>query len=300
MFDKILVTMGLSSHTLSTIPYVRHLAIKFRSELHLLGISSEPQKVWDQSLIGYVESISNSLKEDNIQTKTNFIYGNPAVEVVKYSDRNGIGLVATTAGSCNEITTTILNNIAKRMGISVNIPVLMVPIGRSKEVDLLEKVAFLKILVPLDCSEVGESVLPYVESIAKTLRSSVTLLHVNTPPCRGVPIIHNEVVKISHSAGRDYVKKVCQRLQCLGIETNYEVIDGTPVKTILKYANQHKVDLIAMGTRGSSGIDSWIFGNVTNKVSERTTVPVFSVSYPASGAKGVPVQIGLEQPLTVK
>ncbi len=182
MFDKILVTMGLSTHTWSTIPYVRHLANKFGSELHLLGLSTEPQQVWDRSLMSYVESISNSLQEENIATKTNFIYGNPAVEVVKYSDKNGITLVATTAGSCNEITCTILSNIAKRMGISMNTPVLMVPPSRSKEADLLEKVAFLKILVPLDCSQVGESVLPYVEAIAKKVNSSVTLLHVNTPP----------------------------------------------------------------------------------------------------------------------
>jgi nucleotide-binding universal stress UspA family protein len=294
MFDKILVTMGLCSHTWSTIPYVRHLAIKFGSELHLLGISSEPQKVWDQSLIGYVESISRSLREDNILTKTNFIYGNPAVEVVKYCDKNGIGLVTTTGGSSNEITCTILYNIAKRMGFTTNTPVLMVPLSKSKEADLFEKVAFLKILVPLDCSQVGESVLPYVESIAKTINSSVNLLHVNTPPFRGVPIMHSEVVKISRSAGRDYVKKVCKRLQDHGIEANWEVIDGTPVKTILKYANQHKVDLIAMGTRSSSGIDSWIFGNVTNKVSERTSVPIFSVSYPPAGTAGLPAYTGIE------
>jgi nucleotide-binding universal stress UspA family protein len=293
MFDKILVTMGLSSHTWSTIPYVRHLAIKFGSELHLLAISSEPQKVWDQSLMGYVESISSSLQADNILTKTNFIYGNPAVEVVKYCDKNGIGLVATTGGNCNEITCTILSNIAKRMGITANTPLLIVPPSRSKEADFLEKVDFHKILLPLDCSQVGESVLPYVETIAKASHSSVSLLHVNTPPFRGVPIMHSEVINISRSAGRDYIKRACKHLQDQGIEANWEVIDGTPVKTILKYANQHKIDLIVMGTRGFSGIEGWIFGNLTNKVSERTAVPILTMNYPASGAIGVPAQNGI-------
>jgi nucleotide-binding universal stress UspA family protein len=295
MFDKILVTMGLSSHTWSTIPYVRHLAIKFGSELHLLGVSSEPQKVWDQSLIGYVESISRSLQEDNILTKANFIHGNPAVEVVKYCDKNGIGLVATTAGNCNEITCTILSNIAKRMGITANTPLLIAPPSHSKEADFLQKVAFLKILVPLDCSQVGESVLPYVETIAKASHSSVSLLHVNIPPFRGVPIMHSEVIKISRSAGRDYIKKACKHLQDQGIEANWEVIDGTPVKTILKYANQNKIDLIAMGTHGFSGIEGWIFGNLTNKVSDRTVVPILTLTmnYPASGVIGVPAQNGI-------
>jgi nucleotide-binding universal stress UspA family protein len=288
MVDKILIPMGLSTQIWAVIPYVRHLAVKFGSELHLLGLSTEPQQIWDNSLMKYVESISNSLRDENIATRTNFVYGNPAVEVVKYSDKNGIGLVATLAGSCNEITCNILGNIAKRMRITLNLPVLMVPPFLSKDTRTLEKAAFLKILVPLDGSQIGESILPYIEAIALSGNSSVTLLHVNSPPFRGVPIMHNDVTRISRAAGREYVKKVCGRLQGQGIEANFEVIDGVPVKTILKYADQQKVDLIAMGTRGSTGIDSWIFGSVTNRVSEKSTVPILTISHPAPGSLAIP------------
>jgi nucleotide-binding universal stress UspA family protein len=279
MFDKILVTMGLSTPIWSAIPYVRHLALKFGSELHILGISTEPQQVWDRSLMSYVESISSSLQEENITTKTDFIYGNPAVEVVKYSNKHGISLVATTTGSCNEITYAILNNIAKRMHIKMNIPVLMVPPGRSKEPNLAVKVTFLKILVPLDCTPVGEAALPYVESIAGKVESSVILLHVNAPPLRGVPVMHREVLEISKNAGLNYLKKVNKNVREQGIKSDYEVIEGTPAKTILKYASLHKIDLIAMGTRGASGMQGWIFGSTTNKVSEKTAIPVLAVGY---------------------
>jgi nucleotide-binding universal stress UspA family protein len=288
MFDRILVAMGLTTQMGAIIPYARHLAIKFGSELHLLGISTEPQKIWDSSLMSYLENIADSLREDNIAIKTDFIHGNPAVEVVKYCGKNNIALIATAAGSCNEITCAILSNIAGRMGLTVNAPILMIPVKSMKEINYAKEVSFLKILVPLDCSPIGESVLPYVESIAQKVNSSITLLHVNTPPFRGVPIMHHEVIKISRAAGKSYIQKIGREMQYRGLNVDYEVIDGTPVKTILKYAKQHNTDLIAMGTHGSSGIAGWIFGNLTNKVSERTEVPILTVSYMESGYAGLP------------
>jgi hypothetical protein len=164
MFGTILITMGLSTPPWSMIPYIRYLAKEFGSEVHFLGISTEPQQVWDQSLMDYIESLSGDFREENIITKTNFIYGNPAVEVVKYSNKFGINLVVTHAGSRNEITCTVLSNIAKRMGKSLNIPVLIIPPKDYKESDRKEKVSFQKILVPLDSSQIGEAILPYIPS----------------------------------------------------------------------------------------------------------------------------------------
>jgi nucleotide-binding universal stress UspA family protein len=290
MFTRILVTVDSSMKSMAAIPYVRYLAFKFGTQLHLLGLSTESQQVWDKSLIAQVENISRNLQDENIITRANFVHGNPAVEVVKYIDKYNIDLVATSAGTGNFITCTILSRIAARMGINANIPILMVPPSRfKKEFDLSENIAFLKILVPMDCSQVGEAVIPYVETLAKKTGSSVTLLNVNTPPFRGVPVMHHEVIEISRWAGKEYVKRVCLRLKSQGIKSDFDVIDGAPVKTILKYAQQHKADLIALGTRRSSGIENWIFGNTANKVSDRTAVPVLTVSYPPLGPIGFPL-----------
>lgn len=285
MFDKILVAIGLSTNAWSSITYVRDLAFKFGSELHLLGISTEPKQIWDNSLISYIDGVSSNLQKENIITKTSFIYGNPAVEVVKYIDKNGIGLVATTTGNNNEITCPILNSIARRMSIKADIPVLTIPSFRPKDVSVFNKVSIQKILVPLDCSQIGETVLPHIMTIARKIGSSVTLLHVNAPPFRGVPVMHNEVIKISRQAGETYIKEVCVGLESQGIKADFEVIDGTPAKTILKYASQHKVDLIAMGTQSSSSIANWIFGSITKKVCERSHVPILAVAFSITGTE---------------
>jgi nucleotide-binding universal stress UspA family protein len=280
MFERILVTMGLSPITWSAIPYVRQLAISFSSELHLMGLTVEPRKVWDNSLKAYIESVAKGLEEENIVTKTSFVNGNPAVEVVKYCDRNDIKLVATLTGSASGIDCTLISNIAKKMGKSLNIPILMVSSRRARGIDIAEKIIFRKILVPLDCSQTSEIVLPYVEAIAKKMDSTIILLHVNEPPFRGVPIIHNEVIKMSRKVGEVYIKIICADILSRGINARCEVIDGSRVKTILKYSGQDRIDLIAMANRNSSGVTGWIFGNTTTSITKRSALPILVVGYP--------------------
>ncbi len=159
------------------------------------------------------------------------------------------------------------------------IQILTIPARSYWASDLFAKGTFRRILVPLDCSPAGEAVLPYVEAIAKRMKSSVVLLHVNTPPPRGVPVLHKEVVEMSRAAGKAYIEQICKRLQDQEIDTNFEVIDGTPAKTILEYAKEKNVYLIAMGTRGFSGTACWLCGSVTTKVLDQSEVPVLAIRY---------------------
>jgi nucleotide-binding universal stress UspA family protein len=289
MFDKILVAVRLSALTWTSIRYVRYLASMFGSEVYFLGLASEPQQVWDRSLSDYMENEATSLRKENIATQTAVVHGNPAVEIVKYSASNGIALIVTTNGRHGEITSTILGSIAKRMRLSLDVPVLMVPAKTPHIANGPEAVSFQRILVPLDCSATGEKALPYVIALARKTDASVLLLHVNTPPPRGVPVLHHEVVNMSGSAGKAYIRRICKNLQEQGVNADIEVVDGMAARTILKYASEKRVDLIAMGTLGLTGIESWIHSSVTNKVSERAEVPVLAVGYQGPGTEQSPV-----------
>ncbi|MBN1366693.1 MAG: universal stress protein [Dehalococcoidales bacterium] len=281
MLEKILITIGLSTPVWTIFPYVQYLARYFSSELHLLGISTRPQQVWDNSLTGYINNWTAQLKENNIPFKTDFIHGNPAVETVKYVYKWGINLITTSIFKNNEITCTILTNIAQKMGIRASFPLLLIPPGSFKESNVLTRPTIKKILVPMDCPEAGEAVIPYIKAMAGRLNSSVTLLHVSRPPPRPVPVVQSEVVSISQAVGKEYLQKINRYLQSEGIAANSEVIDGLPAKTILKYAKQNKFDLIAMSTQYSAGVGDRLFGNTTSKVIEKADIPVLTMSYPA-------------------
>jgi nucleotide-binding universal stress UspA family protein len=54
-------------------------------------------------------------------------------------------------------------------------------------------------------------------------------------------------------------------------------IFGSPVDAIKKLAIDHDHDLVIMGTKGSSGVESVLFGSVASLVIRATVVPVISV-----------------------
>lgn len=52
---------------------------------------------------------------------------------------------------------------------------------------------------------------------------------------------------------------------------------GTPFQSIREYANRREIDVIAMGTKGQSGIDRILLGSVTENVLRTARTPVLAV-----------------------
>lgn len=55
------------------------------------------------------------------------------------------------------------------------------------------------------------------------------------------------------------------------------VLRGTPSEAILEYADEHAVDLIAMGTHGRRGLGRLLLGSTTERLVRRSPVPVLAV-----------------------
>ncbi len=281
MFEKILITVPLDS-TQNQIAGLLKLAVNYGSDLHMLPVSKVPRQTWDPSLVRYVENTVESLRQDGTNIKIASIVSHSVIEISKYCENNNIDLVVTLSGIREKITPRVLGNAAGRLGITKRVPVLMVPSRQS--VEPIQQ-SSLKILVPLDCTEVGESILPYVKKLINKPGNSISLLHINVPPAIAVPYIYQEVVAMSYNAGLNYLKKIYEQFINEGIDTHYEVIEGTPVKTIVNYARKNKFDLIAMGTHAPGRIQKMFFSDVTDKVSELSDIPVMAVGYRRSTVK---------------
>lgn len=63
--------------------------------------------------------------------------------------------------------------------------------------------------------------------------------------------------------------------ECEQIQT--AVLEGDPSTTLLNYATEHDIDLIAMGTHGRTGFERYITGSVTERVVRQANTPVLTV-----------------------
>ncbi|MBI4294688.1 MAG: universal stress protein [Chloroflexi bacterium] len=125
---------------------------------------------------------------------------------------------------------------------------------------------FNKIVVPLDGSELAEAILPYVETLAQKLKTDVDLVGVCEP------------VDTRQRLCGAYLEQVASRVKAGAAKVRQVVLPGKLVaEEILDYADKNKVDLIAMTTRGLSGVSRWVVGSIAEKVLRASSAPVLLV-----------------------
>ncbi|MEE8369386.1 MAG: universal stress protein [Dehalococcoidia bacterium] len=121
-----------------------------------------------------------------------------------------------------------------------------------------------RILVPLDGSELAETVLPYVRRLAISTGAGVRL----------VTIVKGESNREQASS---YLRSRQDRLGLEAIETSVTASGDGEAEAILSEAESWNADLIAMSTHGRSGAMRWVYGSVADKVIHATTRPLLLV-----------------------
>lgn len=143
------------------------------------------------------------------------------------------------------------------------------------------------ILVPLDGSELAESVLPHVEELAMLFKSTVVLLHVmELPHLVGLPKgdIYDSLpqmtpAEVNDQTGeaRHYLDRLVERMDKEGISARGLVEYGPVVTTIMRVARQLEVELIAMASHGRGGLTDVYYGSVAGGVLQRIDRPLLIV-----------------------
>ena len=77
--------------------------------------------------------------------------------------------------------------------------------------------------------------------------------------------------------GREATSYVEENAKAAGIEAESILLKGNPAKEILDFAEEQKVDMIVVGSLGKSGVESFLLGNVSEKVLRNSKVPVLVV-----------------------
>jgi nucleotide-binding universal stress UspA family protein len=157
---------------------------------------------------------------------------------------------------------------------------------------------FERILFPVDFSERSKAAAPFVLSMAQRYKSRVVAMHVLQPPpplYAGVNTVYPEVYDfegISADLRAELQKFTDAELPKVDVVCIVET--GDPAAVITEYAENEKVDLIAMPTHGYGTFRRALLGSVTAKVLHDANVPVWTAAHapePSHRAHPKPRQI---------
>ena len=148
---------------------------------------------------------------------------------------------------------------------------------------------YKRILVPLDGSRLAEQALRHAASHAAAFGAEVVLLKVLGPlpePGMSSPRAIRSAEAASAQLAREYLDGVAAGLLEEGLAVQALTVEGKPYVQIIRFAEEHDVDLIVMSTRGHSGLSRWLLGSVADRVARGATVPLLLIQARPAAEEG--------------
>ena len=140
-----------------------------------------------------------------------------------------------------------------------------------------------QILVPTDFSDESRAALAYGAALAETFSASLHVLHVlHAIVGPGAVPVEDESRQLEITveataweelrgllAGEDHAR----------FQATLAIEWGTPIAEIIRYAQDHEIDLIAMGTHGRGGLKRLILGSVAESAVRGAPCPVLTIHH---------------------
>lgn len=298
MFKKILVPLDRSALAEQAIGQAALIARRAKAAIDLVvvhvpfpfaGFSDEP---WNDKQAAaeakYLETIQTELRSGSgVPATYAVLNGEPADHICLRALDVGADLIVMTTHGRTGISRLWLGSVAGAVVRHSTIPVLMLRPAKSSRGRTPARHPFKRILVTLDGSALAADALGPATDLAHATGAALVLLRVILPlplmaapdPTIGFayqPMIADEPATEGIAAeARRQVEAVASRLRDdTGLDVSTDVfIDGRVAEAIVRFAQSHDVDVIAMSTHGR-GATRWLLGSVADKVLRSARLPV--------------------------
>ncbi len=245
---------------------------------------SEAQVEVTQCAEEFLNSVAERMNADGIQTEPHIYYDEPVKAILDAATRQHADMIVMSTHGRGGIARMLYGSVADQILRRSNVPVLVVPsiVEHAWPTDQP-----LRVLVPLDSSELSEEALTAVALVRDkdALGVHLTLLRVVQPVSTSLHgpghtyVPFNEDLEVA--AARRYLEHEAGLLAARGYTVTPLVAVGEPARVIGDVARELHVDLIAMATHGKSGLSRLILGSVATAILRHTTAPLLLVR-PAS------------------
>ena len=319
MYSQILVPLDGSELAEQVLPYVKALGKAYRAPICLLRVFDPvPAEMGDSAHGVYLDRIATAFRNEaesyleHIRTRLRPAFdgldlpisvtsheGDPAACIISEAEKTPDTLIAMATHGRSGVTRWLLGSVTDRVLHATNCPLVIIrakPQDEFHKKDLDGEATLKTIIVPLDGSRLAERVLPHAALLAKGLDLSVTLLRVTDPldqyrSLAGYPSLEGagklqgsmfeDMARAGDDEAMEYLQGIAEELRLLGVtKTKEMVLRGRADGTVVDLAYSIPNSLVAMTTRGRSGVGRWVMGSVTDRVVRHSGDPVLVVREP--------------------
>ncbi|MFW6052716.1 MAG: universal stress protein [Desulfosalsimonas sp.] len=293
---RILCATDFSDVSRIVVPYSTDLAAELNAGLYVCHVIDLPtisvygEAVFDpitqqQRFMDFARrEIEKETQEAPVETTPLVSIGHTTEEITRLAADYDIDLVVAATHGRSGLKRLFLGSVTARLMRILSCPILVLRTVEELETPHRQTIPFKKILVGCDFSKDSDAALARSLNIAQEFESELHLVHVVEPSA------YKGHHKFSVEAGEALPKELCDVISeklssmvpedardwCKGIKT--DILEGKPHAELIRYADTHEIDLIAIGVRGQGMVESLFVGSTTDRVVRRAPCPVLSVN----------------------
>jgi len=294
---KILLVVDGSSHSELATKMLEALRLPPRTEIMVMTVvpehtflggitlsklsgASARKKTQRQKALKLLREPVQALTAGKLKVDSLVRWGNPAAEILKVTNESGVSLVVMGAKGLTDPLPFWLGSVAQTVMKHAKASVLLVrgKAALTEATPTQEKSATIKrVLLATDGSRYSEATVQVLldlplprqcEVIVMTALQSHLAAWVKTPTLDFQT--NQELLSRLQEAEKNEAQKITtkaeKQFQTKGYRTASVVIEGGAAESILTVAKEYKPDIIALGSRGLSGIESLFLGGVAERV----------------------------------
>jgi nucleotide-binding universal stress UspA family protein len=222
-----------------------------------------------------LRSTADRLAASGVTAEPHVYYDDPVHAILDLADRQGADMIVMSTHGRGGLGRMLYGSVADRVLRYATVPVLLIPsiVDHPWPADRP-----LRLLVPLDGSELAEEALQSAELLAEAFEARPTLLRVVGPPT--YPLYGDGYAYLPFDEDaeladvRRYLNDQVAQLRERGLQAESTAAVGPPASVIADTARGQGADVIVMATHGHGGLSRLILGSVATSTLRQTTVPL--------------------------
>lgn len=290
---NIICATDFSEFSKHAVAYGVTLAKKFNAKLYMChvidmsyaaiyGECKDPLELEERIMGDANDSLRGSIGEDKIDWEPLISKGHTCDEITRMAAEIGVDLAITATHGRSGLKRLILGSVTERLIRTLSCPLLVVRSPKPAFVSLgNQKVKLDRILVGCDFSPDSNLSFQYALALAREFQCELHLTHVIEST------MYKYILKSGLEKGQDQdalCKELNEKLKDMIPGEAYtsctprtELLAGQPYEEVTKYAVTHNIDLIILGVRGHSLMETFFLGSTTDRVVRQAPCPVLSV-----------------------
>jgi nucleotide-binding universal stress UspA family protein len=292
MYRQIMVPLDGSRFAESALPIALAISRHTGAAIHIVTVQEpipsfaydEWESAAEEWTESYQENVLARVRDRATGEVTAEVGSGHVVEVLEHiATESDTGLVVMATHGRGMFSRAWLGSVADAYVHHTSRPVLLVRPGETgSQPDLSAAVALSRVLIPLDGSELSESVIDHAVEFGSLFDADFHLVRVvpypmqfNSPYLPHTMQMNQQFVEEARDAADAYLGEHVARLREQGLRADHEVVVvAQPGHGILAEAASAGCDFIAMATHARTGLSRALLGSTADKILRGSHLPI--------------------------